>query len=134
MRLEIPVTANNEGAFETLDEDGSVLQDEEVSLGEALINPEVDAEHIYPTFAQASNPRRMKPMSEAVRNGIGADSSDADALLGENAKPSRAMELRSAMGKRDGRAPAQATSLTLGGPERIVRDDLGFLSKQDIGP
>ena len=56
VRLKVPVATDDEGAFETLNENGSMLKDEEVGFREALIDPEVYAEHINPAFAQTAHP------------------------------------------------------------------------------
>ena len=134
MRLKVPVATDDERSFKTFDKNGGMLQDEEVGFGEALVISEINADNVYPTLAQTPHPRSMEPMPQSNRDGVGANRGDADALPGEDTKPLRTMVLRGAMGKRDRGVPPQAASLTLGGPKSIIRDDLGFLRKQNISP
>ena len=54
--LKVPITTNDKRAFETLDQNGGVLQNEQVGLAEPLIDAQVDAENIDPTFAKPPHP------------------------------------------------------------------------------
>ena len=134
VRLEVPIASNNKRSLETFNENGGVLQDEQVGFREAFADPEINAENVDPALAQASNPRRVKPMPEPNRDGVGTNSGDANALPGKNPKSSRAMVLRGAVGKGDRGVPPQAASLALGGTKSIVSDDLGFLGEEDVSP